>query len=66
MAKQAFVTKSTDKNEVFAILDGSLNCWQRSMSKKLPPKNVFWHILSVVCKNGLKGAGPLTAAVNMF
>ena len=66
MAKQAFVTKSTDKNEDFAILGGSLNCQQRSMSKKLPPKNVFWHILSVVCKNGLRGACPLTAAVNMF
>ena len=66
MAKQAFETKSTDKNEDFAILGGSLNCQQRSMSKKLPPKNVFLHILSVVCKNGLRGAGPLTAAVNMF
>ena len=66
MAKQAFETKSTDKNEDFAILGGSLNCQQRSMSKKLPPKNVFWHILPVVCKNGLMGAGPLTAAVNMF
>lgn len=66
MAKQAFETNNTDKNEDFAILGGSLNCWQRSMSKILPPKNVFLHILSVVCKNGLKGAGPLTAVVNMF
>ena len=66
MAKQAFKTKSTDKNEVFAILGGSLSRQQRIQNKKLPPKNVFWHILTVVFKNGLRGAGPFTAAVNMF